>query len=148
MKLTESAIEKLYQERVKIEEFCAPPLKTAAEIERENWQVIARKRKAEIDEILTKHFFPKPKEEGTERKEANGFCVMLKTAVKREIDVAALPLVMKKLPPGMEEELLNYKPALRLANYRDISEANRRIFDHCLTITPANATFEIVKQES
>lgn len=148
MKLTENQIEKLYQERLKIEAFCEPPIKTTAEIERENWQAIARKRKAEIDEILTNHFFPKPKEEGTERKESNGFCVMLKTAVKREIDVPAVSTIMKKLPPGFEQDLIDYKPRLKLKEFRNISEANRRIFSHCLIETPEKAVFEIVKQES
>lgn len=148
MKFTEIQIEQLYQERLKIELFCEPPLRTAAEIEKENWQKIAKKRKAEIDEILTDHFFPKRKEEGTERKESNGFLVMLKTGLKRAFDAAAIPAIMKKLPAGMEEDLIDYKPHLKLSNYRDISEANRRIFDHCLTATPDKAIFEIVKKES
>lgn len=148
MNLTENQIEKLYQERLKIEAFCEPPIKTAAEVERENWQKIAKARKAEIDEILTNHFFPKRKEEGTERKETNGFCVMLKTGLKREVDTAAVQTVMRKLPPGMEQDLIDYKPRLKLKEYRDISEANRRIFNHCLTETPEKPTFEIVKQQS
>lgn len=148
MKLTENQIETLYLEREKIERFCQPPLKTVAEIEAENWKKKALERKAVIDKILTDHFFPNPHEEGTRRKEEGGFAVMLKTELKRTFDEAAIDNVLTELPPHYKELLVNYKPTLKLKEYKELPEDNKKKFENCLVITPGANRFEIVKLDS
>ena len=120
------------------------------------WLKQAQARVDEIEAILTKYFFPKAKEEGTERKEKNGFAVMLKTGLKRVFDVAALAPVVescqkiaakKKLSVDVEAAVVQWVPKLKLKEFRELPDPIREELENALVITPEKPVFEIVKVE-
>jgi hypothetical protein len=122
--------------------------------EKNQWMTEAFNRISQIKEELAGFFFPNPKEEGTERKERLGYAVMLKTGLDRKIDKAALPVVLtecqkmankQKLGFSIEEKAIDWKPTLRLAEFRELPEQIQKQLEEALTITPKKAEFEIVK---
>ena len=122
--------------------------------EKREWMKWAGNRIEEIKVKLTPYFFPKAKEEGTERKTKGGFVTMLKTGLKRKFDVPALATVVaacqeiatkKKLGINVEATVIEWEPSLDLKAYRELPEAIRKQFDAALIITPTKPTFEIVR---
>jgi hypothetical protein len=111
--------------------------------EREEGERIAKNRLAEINKELIPIFYPNPKEEGTQRKKAFGFAVMLKTGLKRVVDMAALYPVLEQLPKTTEGKVIDWKADLKLKEYRELSEKHRAIFDQALIITPEAPKLEI-----
>ncbi len=152
MPLDPETLQKLVSEREKIEAFLTPPEKTpeqlAAEIVIQNWKKKATARLTEIDNLLIPHFFPKAKDEGVQRTETDDFFAAIKPALKRTFDLAAIkPVTAKLKAAGVPEDfVIKYTPGLILDNYRDLTEAQKRIFDQCLVITPAPTTLEIVRK--
>lgn len=114
--------------------------------QREKYIKEAKARLEEIDKELAAHFFPKPKEEGTQRKTASGFVVMLKTGLKRVIDIAALPDVLNKCPAGTEDKLIEWKPSLKLKEFRDLPAKTAKTFEAALIVEPEKPKFEIVRE--
>lgn len=124
--------------------------------EKAEWLRWAGQRIAEIKERLAGYFFPKAKEEGTERKTKGGFAVMLKSALKRKFDVPALATVVAecqkmaekdKLGINVENAVIEWEPALKLKAYRELPDKLRKQFDNALIIEPAKPVFEIVRVE-
>lgn len=121
-----------------------------------DWMQWAKNRIQEIKNLLIPYFFPQPAEEGTQRREKGGFVVMLKTGLKRELDVAALASVVaecqkmaaaKKLSMNIEENLIQWKPGLKLKEFRELPADIRKEFENALIIEPAPNSFEIVRGE-
>ena len=122
----------------------------------DEWKRLASIRKSEIEEVLQKLFFPKPKDEGTERKALFGFAAMLKTGLERKVDKEALPAVLealqlkiddKKLGIEAEKTLIRWTPAVETANYRKVPSWVRKDFENALVIKPTKTNFEIVRVE-
>lgn len=122
--------------------------------EKTEWLRWAGQRITEIKEALASYFFPKAKEEGTERKTKLGFAVMLKTGLKRKFDVPALASVVaecqkiadkKKLSINVESAVIEWEPKLDLKAYRELPEPIRKQFDNALIVTPSKPEFEIVR---
>jgi len=107
----------------------------------------ANARLEEIDKTLLPFFFAKPKPEGVQRKTKAGFVVMLKTGIKRALDIAALADVLQKCPEGTEDKLVDWKPSLKLAEYRDLPAKVAKVFSAAIVETPEKPKFEIVKQQ-
>lgn len=140
--LTENEIAALYKEREAIEKFLNPE----PDPEREKWKKTASNRLAEIDKQLIPHFFPKPKEEGTQRKTEGGFVVMLKTGLQRIVDVDAAQDVLTKCPKGTGEKVLRWTADLELKEYKKLSTATKEILAPAIIEKPTKPKFEIVKQ--
>lgn len=140
--LTDKAITALYEEREAIQKFLNPE----PDPEREKWKKRASNRLEEINKALIPHFFPTPKEEGTQRKTKGGFVVMLKTGIDRVIDLDALPDVLAKCPEATEGKVINWKASLKLKAYKELPEKTLSILDGAIITRPSKATFEIVKQ--
>lgn len=124
--------------------------------EKREWLRWAGQRIVEIKEALASYFFPKAKEEGTERKTKGGFAVMLKTGLTRKFDVAALATVIaecqklaekKKLSINIEASTVKWEPKLELKAYRELPDAIRKEYDNALIVTPTKPEFEIVRVE-
>jgi hypothetical protein len=124
--------------------------------ERDEWERQARQRIAEIDEILIPVFFPKVKEEGTQRATKHGFVAMLKTGLTRKIDVPVLATVIAKaqeiadnegLTLSVEDSTIEWKPDLKLKEYRALPDVVRDHFENALITSPTKTVFEIVKEE-
>lgn len=121
--------------------------------EKTEWMMEAKKALEEIKNALTEYFFPKPKEEGTQRIEKHGFACMLKTGLDRKIDKEALAVVIaeceklarKMKLEGIEDRVIDYKPTLKLAEFRELPDAIQKQLEEALIITPKKAEFEIVK---
>lgn len=118
------------------------------------WLKQAAARIAEIKDTLAKVFFPKAKEEGTERKQKFGFAVMLKTALDRKFDIPALAPVVaecqkisneKKLGVNVEATVIDWKPSLKLKEFRELPAPLAKQFQHALIVTPKKPEFEIVR---
>lgn len=122
--------------------------------EKTQWLKWAGDRVEEIKTALVSYFFPKKKEEGTERKEKSGFAAMLKTGLTRKFDLPALATVVaecqklandKKLGVNVEAAAIDWAPKLKLKEYRELPEVIRNQFDAALIVTPEKEKFEIVK---
>lgn len=126
--------------------------------EKTNWLNWAAQRVVEIKRDLAAYFFPKQKEEGTERKTKVGFVVMLKTELDRKLDLPALALTVAEcqriatdeegLSLNVEETVLKYTPELKLKEYRDLPPSVRKQFDQALIVTPKKPKFEIVRENA
>lgn len=114
--------------------------------QREKYIKQAKERLEEIDKTLVPYFFATPKPEGTQRKTKGGFVVMLKTGLKRVIDIAALADVLKKCPAGTEDKVVEWKPALKLGEFRDLPPKVAKTFESALIVTEDKPKFEIVRQ--
>lgn len=136
--LTTEQVERLYAERGRIEAFLAPPP------DPDGWRKKAAERKAEIDSLLAKHFFPVHNEEGIQRDLKDGYAVMIEPKISRTLDGQVLPAVLKRMSKGSEDRLIEWKPSLKLENWRKLSEKQKAIFAEALTVKPGKTTFEIV----
>ena len=118
------------------------------------WLQKARARIEEIKVAMIPYFFPKAKEEGTERREKAGFVTMLKTGLTRKLDVPALATIVaecqklvteKELSIDVEATVINWKPELKIKEFRTLPDDVRKKFENALIIEPAKPTFEIVR---
>lgn len=118
------------------------------------WTEQAKAALASINAKLLSYFFPKPKPEGIERKEKSGFVATQEGKIDRKLDVAALAAVVencqtiaaeKKLQIDVEAAVIDWKPTLKLKEYRDLPKAIQHAFDQALIATPKPPTFEIVR---
>jgi hypothetical protein len=108
------------------------------------WKKTARERLAFLEDQLITHFYPKRKEEGTQRKTLHGFITMLKTGLKRTVDETALPDVLDKVPPGTEDKCIKWAPSLRLAEYRELPKKTRDALEAAFVTKPEKPVFEII----
>lgn len=116
--------------------------------EKERYVKEAKKRLAVIDSELTPFFFPKPKPEGVQRKTKDGFVVSLKTGIKRVLDLAALPVVLAKCPKGTEDEIVDWKPSLKLKEWRDLPEKTAKLFSGAIIESPETPKLVIVAKSN
>lgn len=116
--------------------------------QRDSYIKQAKARLAEIDKALIPYFFEKPKPEGTQRKTKGGFVVMLKTGIKRVIDIAALADVLAKCPKGTEDKVVEWKPSLKLTEYRELPKKTADIFKGAIIEAEETPKFEIVRKPS
>lgn len=91
--------------------------------------------------------FPKPTE-GTNKLEiGNGYLLKGDYKLNRRLDEAALPTVLGKLKEinyPLIDRLVKYKPDMSIAEYRKLTDEQRKIMDECLTTSPGSPTLEIV----
>jgi hypothetical protein len=120
------------------------------------WEKQAKERLLEIEKILIPYFFPSPKDEGLQRKTKSGFATTLEMGLKRKIDEPVLDAVLESceifaaesgIDLDVESKVIEYKPALKLKEFRDLPDAIKKVFENALIITPDKAKFEIVKIE-
>lgn len=126
--------------------------------EREAWLEAARQRINEIELLLIPYFFPEnrkdAKEEGIERKTKVGFHAVIDRKVKRKIDRPALDDVLERCQQiadekghefDVEERVIDYKPSLKLTEYRELPKAIQAQFDNALEISDPDINFDIVE---
>lgn len=92
-------------------------------------------------------FLAEPKE-GTNYVElGNGWRLKLTHKLSRTVDEAALPAVAELLLESKGvyiDTLVDYKPSLKLAVYRELSDENKQVFDQALIMRPSTPTVEMV----
>lgn len=93
---------------------------------------------------LAGFYFPSPKEGTNTTDLPDGWKLKGKFQYYRNIDKAALPAVLEKLPEGTEDKVINYKPELKLRDYKNLLEDHKKIFDEALVIKPGTPSLELV----
>jgi hypothetical protein len=94
-------------------------------------------------EMLT-NFFKNPKEGTNNQPLRNDWKVTCKLTVNRKCDEAAFAAVFKQLPKGFKANLIDFKPSLKLAAYKKLSDVHRKIFDEALIIKNGSASLTVV----
>lgn len=93
---------------------------------------------------LFAYFFPNP-EEGTNTVDlGNGWKLKAGYKLNRSVDKAALMSVLKEMPEGSEDTLIDYKPSLKLSAYRKLDKDICLVFDEALITKPGTPTLDIV----
>jgi hypothetical protein len=112
------------------------------------WLGPAKEREMELRKILFAHFFDKPKEgANTAVNEELNATIKGNYKLSRELDEAALSVVLKTLPAGTADKLIKTKPSLILKAYRAFWETNpkeAKLFDRALIVKPASPELEII----
>lgn len=114
--------------------------------EQDEFRKQAQERVDVIEAQLIPVFFPKPKDEGTQRKTLSGFVAMLKTSLERKVDETAIEPVLKKCPKTTEAKVIKWTPTLKLKEYRDISDKTKEILEGALATKSKPPVFDIVKK--
>ena len=111
--------------------------------EKNVWMKEAKQRLVQIDKILTDYFYPNPKEEGQQRKTKDGYVTRLKTGLRRVVDSEAVEQILEKCK-GAANDAIKWEAKLSLKDYRNLPDDVKEVFDHCLTVKPTKAEFDIV----
>lgn len=153
-KLKKADLVALISERERIEAFLTPPPPPPPDPVKVKWEEKAKARKAEIDAVLAPYFFPKIKE-GSQRKSKFGFHALAKYEITRKLDVAALADVVAKcqevaaeneIEIDVESKVIDWKPKLKLEDYRKLPAEIKHAFDHALIISTKPLTFDVVSE--
>lgn len=106
--------------------------------------------KAKEDELRTKiidFYFPNAAAGKTKIDMPDGWELATDHKLKREIDEAALPAVMEKLPEGSEDTLIKYKVELKLKEYNKLHDTQKEIMDDCIIEKIAKGTLTLTKKK-
>lgn len=110
-----------------------------------NEQITALKAKEMVlRKELANHYFPDPTEGTNTQEMPDDWKLKATFKYNRNIDKAALPAVLEKLPEGTEDKVIDYKPSLKLRAYKALTETHKEIFDEALVIKPGTPTLELV----
>lgn len=92
-------------------------------------------------------FFPKPKE-GVNKFELAGDYLLKGThKIDRKVDEAVLEDIQNQMREEFQinpDLLIEMKPSLKMATYRELTAEQRKMFDQALTIKPSTPTIELV----
>ena len=90
-------------------------------------------------------FFPEPKEGTNTAPLPDQWVIKGKYPIARDLDIGAFNALrpqMEKLGVNIDT-LVEYKPALKVAVYRELTEEQQKMFDRCLIIKPGSPGLEI-----
>lgn len=130
--------------------FITPKTEAEALVLLDNWQqakdylTTIKVEEMELRTILVDFFFD-DQTEGTKTKDLPQDW-KLKAAFKynRTIDIAVLKSVLEELPEGTEDKIINYKPELKLKNYKNMTEEDKNTFDAALTTKPGSPALTLI----
>lgn len=109
-----------------------------------------RQQEMILRQKIFQHYFPEPKEGTNSAELPDGYVIKGKYGYSREIDVGELQALGEKFAgAGINAEaLVQWKPSLRVREYKQMTAEQRSLFDQCLVIKPNSPTLEIVKGKS
>lgn len=114
------------------------------------WNLSAQLKKIKASEITLRKMifdnkFTEPKE-GTNSVNIDEFYVLKgKHTLNRNVDVGAYKSIQAKLREmGVHDDVVDWKPELKKANYNKLTNDQRKFFDQCLIIKPGTPALEIV----
>ena len=110
------------------------------------WMETARARELELRKAICKALVPKPKE-GTNKGVHDGREFVYTNKINVDIDMAALPAVLKKLPKGTEDLCVNYNPKLIKAGYKGLPKHLQKIFDQALIRKPGTPQLTMLSKD-
>lgn len=104
----------------------------------------ARDKESQLRKEIFGEHFPDPKEGTNTVNLDNGWKLKAVHKLNRTLDKAALPAVLKEMEEGSEERLINYKPELKLKEYKALAEAQKQILNQAVTTKPGTPSLELV----
>lgn len=106
-------------------------------------------REMQLRRQLAEIAFSNPEEGANDQELAAGFILRLTYALTRKIDWPALQATREELASmGVSlDGLVEMKPTLRVAVYKALPAAARRVVDNALTISPAAPRLEVVHKK-
>ena len=127
------------------------PKNTVSQKDLETWyQIQDTLKKLKAQEMILRkrifeHYFPEPKE-GTNSHELNdGYVLKAKYGLLRDIDVGELQSCGDLFAQAgiSADALVQWKPFLKVKEYRQMTAEQRALFDRCLVIKPGAPSLEI-----
>lgn len=103
-----------------------------------------KKVESTLRKEMLSEFFPSPEEGTNNCALGNDWKAVCKQPVTRKCDEAAFEPVFKQLPRGYRQKLIKTSHTLIVANYRKLSEDERKIFDEALIISNGSASLTVV----
>jgi hypothetical protein len=92
-------------------------------------------------------YFPDPKEGTNNFNLDDGYVLKGGHTINRDVDIGAFTALREQLGGvGIQnpDDLIQFKPSLKLAKYRELTEEQRKLFDVCLIVKPGAPSLEIV----
>ena len=104
-------------------------------------------RELELRKGIRDKYFAKATEGVNKLQLGNGYFLKLSHKIDRKLDVAVLPSITEELREiGVDIDfVVERKPTLRLANYRELTAEQMQVFDKALTIKPASPELELIE---
>lgn len=95
--------------------------------------------------LIASAFFPTPKEGTNNHELEDHYQLKLTHGYTRDIDKSVLLALGQQFQDAgiNADDLVEWKPALKLANYRKLTDEQRIIFDQCLIIKPSSPQLDI-----
>jgi len=130
----------------------AIPENTATQADLETWFVMQEQlKKIKAAEMLLRkkifdHYFKEPKEGTNSAPLADGWVLKGKYQIDRSIDPGAFAAMKEQfLEAAIKyDELVEYKPSLKLSEYRTLTAEQQQLFDRALIVKPGSPALEIV----
>lgn len=112
----------------------------------------AKAAEAEARAELVKAAFPNGLQEGTNNLAFDGkWTVKVTGVVDRKVDEAALPAILERVAKKFDgldlRDLVKWKPELKVAEYKKLPDAIKKVFDNALTIKGTGDTTPQLKIE-
>lgn len=104
-----------------------------------------KRKEAQLRKLLFQGAFPNPVEGVNTITLVDGTIIKGTHKIVRNIDEAALPAVLEKMPEGIRDSLVAYKPSLATSVYRKLTAEERKIFDQALIVKPGMPTLEVTR---
>jgi len=98
-----------------------------------------------LRKAVVKAFFPNAQEGANNKPLLGGYTLKAGVTLTRKVDPAALDALSSEFEELLisKDKLLDYKPSLKVSAYRELSSAQRHLFDQALIVTDGSPTLEI-----
>jgi len=95
---------------------------------------------------IFKGFFPNPQEGTNNHNLPDGYVLKGKHTINREVDPGAFQAMREQFAQAgiHPDSLVQWKPSLKLGDYRELTAEQMHLFDQCLIIKPGSPALEIV----
>ena len=128
------------------------PQDTVTAVDLAQWftlqQELAKLKASEmlLRQRIFKHYFPNAKEGTNTFVLPDGYQLKADLPYERKVDEGALQALSEELAKAMvsKDELLEYKPSLKVKEYRTLTDEQRLIVDQFLIIKPGTPSVKIV----
>lgn len=118
------------------------------------WQAVKQRIADATDELIVLEkelrkgicdlYFPTIKEGNNRAALPDGSTLQLTQQYKREFDEAAWGAVFSRLPEGLADRLVQWKPSLKLSAYRQLPTEQAAVFEECLITKPQSPQLAVL----
>ena len=116
-------------------------------LELKNELARVKAKEAVLRQKIIKTFFATPKEGTNKFDLGNDYGLKYAHKLNRVVDEAMLTHLLPALKEKAVnvDDLIERKPSLKIKNWRELNDEQHKIFDQCITTTPASGTLEFTK---